>query len=145
MKRVAIIGAVSDYWGRVDWDDDDLEIWTVPRIADQLPRVDRVYELHAPAIAEHYAAAVKASGAECLTWDDLPEFDGPISNTVSAMLAHALQLGIEYIEIHGAPHNGESRAAREGVMYWIGRLHGAGSAVADFCDMYNWGQRYGKA
>lgn len=145
MTRIAIVGAVSDYWGRVDWDYDDMQIWTVPRIADQLPRVDRVYELHEPAIAEHYADCVKASGAACLTWGDLPDFDGPISNTVAAMLAHAHYLGVDDIEIHGAPHHGESREAREGVMFWIGRLRESGAAVTDCSDMYNWEQRYGKA
>lgn len=144
---IAIVGGVEAYWSGIPWADPDCQIWTVPRLAGRLPRTTRAYELHPPEVANQYVyvQAVSDSGAERVTWDDLPPLPaGPLGNSIAVMLAHAAVEGRDRIGIWGAPQTGEYRAARDSMFYWIGWLIRNGATIEDHSDLVNWGERYGK-
>jgi hypothetical protein len=103
-----------------------------------------VAELHGPEVADHYARGVAQSGARVLSHADIPAGRGPIGNTFCGMLAVLEDLQPESVEIYAAPQNGEHAEAREAVMYWIGRLRGAGITVIDHSGIADWSYIYGK-
>ena len=141
--RVAVVGAGHrDRLHRLSWRDKTLEVWAVPRIVTRLPRVDRVYELHTGEAAAASASDVHRSKAAVYTWAELPEFHGPIGDTISAMLAHALHLGAEEVQLWGAPMQGRYTGQRDCVFYWIGRLVQAGVRFADHSSLLDWSMKY---
>lgn len=142
--RVALVGTHQSGWAAVPWDAPGYEIWSVPRLATRLPRVDVVAELHQPDIADQHARGVAESGAYVLTHADIPQDRGPIGNTFCGILAALEVKRPEAVEIYAAPHNGEYAEAREAVMYWIGRLRGAGITVTDHSGIADWSYIYGK-
>lgn len=142
--RVALVGSHQAGWQSVPWDDADLQIWTIPRLAHRLPRVDCVIELHGKEVADQYAPGVAASGAAVLTHADVPKWRGPIGNSFAGMLAVLEDKRPDVVELYASPHNGEYMEARESVMYWIGRLRGSGIPVVDHSGIADWGYRYGE-
>lgn len=61
-KKIAIVGTGSQ-WPLAPFKDDAWEIWGVIGVATTAPRLDRLYELHAPALVRKIAAADYGDGS----------------------------------------------------------------------------------
>lgn len=148
--KVAIVGAYNHKNSDAPFDDPSWEIWTIGKLAGKLPRVTRVYEVHAPEVYRLYKSAMEGTGARVYYRDDLPIDEwadkyGNLKNSVTIIMCHALEEGADTVALYNAPHVGEpTNVQRSSAVYWFGLLRGAGIDVRDHTRLIEWEGVYGR-
>jgi hypothetical protein len=139
-RRIALVGNGTTTRAS---DGFDGEIWTTASVAKILPKVDRVFEVHAAidaAILAGYKCPVMMDGArpanvplsEDLRIDSLVSKYGPMFQfSYDYMAAFALESGVKDITLYGIDLATEEEYAKKRLSfyYWIGMLRGSGATV----------------
>lgn len=170
-SRVAIVGTAPS-WVEAPFSDPDVEVWGQNGCWRLLPRVDRFFEMHTPAVeasfAEWYGAEyvdwLKSAScpvymAEAVDWVpksvDFPiteaaaYFGEVFASTVGYMVALAIRLDFRTIELYGIDMigTGEYLMQREWLQRLLGEALGRGITVkmVDGCPLSGLSYRYGYA
>lgn len=139
-RRIALVGN-----GKTTRQSDgfDGEIWTTASVAKILPKVDRVFEVHAAIDAPRlagYKCPIMMDGArpasiplsEDLRIDELVRKHGAMFQfSYDYMAAFALESGIKDITLFGIDlaTDEEYERKRQSFYYWVGMLRGSGATV----------------
>lgn len=124
------------------FDDMECEIWTTASVAQNIPRVTRIFEIHdgiypsdklnsfgCPVMMKEESNEIPSS--EVFPIDDLKEMFGPVFNgTISMILAYSWLMGYNTIELYGIDFSSEDEINRRMMfMYVKGRIEGMGGRV----------------
>ena len=154
MKKVAILGLASHYKDAPFYDD-DTEIWILNDMYDLVPRYDRLFELHDINFVKKYFTRT----TNTFHYDNLINIDKTVymqdrqeeiknsikypleemkalygeyfTNSVSYMLALAIEEGFDEIQLYGVDMavNSEYKEQRPSCEYFIGIAKGKGINV----------------
>jgi hypothetical protein len=154
MKKVAILGLASHYKDAPFYDD-DIEIWILNDMYDLVPRYDRLFEMHDISFVKKYFTRT----TNTFHYDNLINIDKTVymqdrqeeiknsikypleemkslygeyfTNSVSYMLALAIEEGFDEIQLYGVDMavNSEYKEQRPSCEYFIGIAKGKGINV----------------
>lgn len=157
MNKLSIIGRGCRYLAGVR--DDSRERWIVSSAYFDNPAecapCEKVFQLHAPEIWERGLAAIKekvvtawGTEGEILPYRALVSIFGPVfPSSISWMLAYALYLGYDDIELHGVDMMGNTEYAgqRDHLFYLIGvaRDRGVKVTMQEYAGVYLAPELYG--
>jgi len=123
----------------------DKEVWTVNAGFKKAKRVDLVFQMHDymnhgeldELKAKKFTVVCKApiEGLDCIVYpikEIIHSYNSMyFSSTVCYMIAYAMYLGYEAIDLYGIDHSFTSEyvLSKGGVEYWIGRAEGIGVKI----------------
>ena len=156
MKKLAIVGTASS-WKDAPYDDDEFEIWAMNDMYDLVPRFDVLFDIHDIDFIKSYVSRIsktfhydnlKRIGENQQIWmqnqdkdiklsstypleDMIKKYGRYFTNSVSYMLALAMDSGFEVINIYGVnmTGGGEYQDQKPSCEYFIGLARGQGIEV----------------
>lgn len=159
MKRVAIIGGARSSRDLAPYDDTTIEMWSLSDMFEQLPapcsRFSRWFEIHSPEVIRSYRPGMNGRGYVqelaalgipiymCEAMPEIPtsrtypldamleRFGGFFTNSISYMMAMAIDEGYEEIHLYGVEMSISSEYIfeRPSVEYFVGLARGMGISV----------------